>query len=118
MVTKRVQKLLENKELDYEVKLASVPRHAKFSGDTKTYYRAFFYEAADKIVSELNTRFNSSEHEILTKMAKIIYEKNVEVSDFEEVSRDYDLDNEKLQSEHEMLQHFKVKLSVYVLKHV
>ena len=47
-------------------------------------------------------------------MAKIIYEKNVEVSDFEEVSRDYDLDNEKLQSEHEMLQHFKVKLTVYV----
>ena len=49
---------------------------------------------------------------------QIIYEKNVEVSDFEEVSREYDLDNEKLQSEHEMLQHFKVKLTVYVFKHV
>ena len=114
LVTEMVQKLLDHKELDYEVKLASVPRHAKFTGDVKTYFRAFFYEAADKIVSELNTRFNSSEHETLTKMAKIIYEKNVEVSDFEEVSRDYDLDNEKLQSEHEMLQHFKVKLTVYV----
>ena len=108
MVTEKVQKLLEEKKLDCEVKLATVPRHAKFSGDTKTYFRAFFYEAADKIVSELNTRFQSSEHETLTKMAEIIYEKHVEASAFEEVSRVYELDIEKLRSDHEMLQHFKV----------
>ena len=72
------------------------------------YYRAFFYEAADKIVSELNTRFQSSEHETLTKMAEIIYEKHVEASAFEEVSRVYELDIEKLRSDHEMLQHYKV----------
>ena len=57
-MTEKVQKLLEEKRLDCEVKLATVPRHAKFTGDIKTYlpYRAFFYEAADKIVSELNMR--------------------------------------------------------------
>ena len=114
LVTARVQKLLETKELDYEVKLANLPRHSKFNGDVKTYYRAFFYEAAERIVAELNTRFNGSEHETLTKVANIIYDKNVEVSVFEEVSRTYDLDIEKLQSDHEMLQHFKVKLLVHV----
>ena len=108
LVTEKVMKLLDEKKLDCEVKLATVPRHAKFSGDTKTYYRAFFYEAADKIVSELNTRFQSSEHETLTKMAEIIYEKHVEASAFEEVSRVYELDIEKLRSDHEMLQHYKV----------
>ena len=52
-MTEKVQKLLEEKRLDCEVKLATVPRHAKFTGDIKTYlpYRAFFYKAADKIVS-------------------------------------------------------------------
>ena len=112
LVTEKVQKLLDDKKMDDEVKLASVPRHAKFTGDVKTYFRAFFYEAADKIVSELNMRFQSSEHETITKMAEIIYEKHVELSSFEEVSKVYDLDIEKLQSDHEMLQHFKVKLTV------
>ena len=41
-------------------------------------------------------------------MAEIIYEKHVEASAFEEVSRVYELDIEKLRSDHEMLQHYKV----------
>ena len=116
VLLKKTEKFVEEKKIDFEVKQAKISRRSKFGGDIKSFFRVTnFYEPVDKILSELRTRFNGKGHEVLSNLAEVVFESQVNDKVFETVSQFYDLDLEILKADHKLFQHFKEKIDNFNL---
>ena len=69
----------------------------------------------DKILVELRARFNGKGHEVLSNLAEVIFENEVNDDVFEKVSEFYDLDLDILKADHKLVQHFKEKTKAFNL---
>ena len=62
------------------------------------------------IVSELKIRFAENEQDILCALESVVFDKEVDKSAFEKVSKFYSLDQDLLEAEYQIYSHFKVSV--------
>ena len=109
-----LQDILSSDETsDHEFVGPKVPRAAKWSGDEMSYFRATqFYTMLDKIVSNLNDRFDNKESSVVYDMATIVEDESVDEEVVQRVASYYGMDTDQMCSELQMYNQFKVHIKI------
>ena len=114
IIAKKTEDLIREKAPDFEVREAKVARSSNFEESVETFYRVTnYYKPIDKLLVEMRLRLDSKEHDILSQLASVMFDKDVGDEVFKTVANYYELDLDILKADYQTFQHFKDKFAKY-----